>query len=626
MTTPPGRIRRLLRQERVRAALRFALALVVADVVVIHLFGSTTATVLGSFAVIIHLYFLDFDGDVRERLVGQGAAALVGAVAVVLGTVLAQPLWLSVVGAFIVTTLFSYARILRGYVGRSAVGLQGAFFLPLMVPAQITEIPDLVGSWLIGSGIAIVAALVVLPHQRSGAVRRALTAWLDAAAMLAAAIGQRGPRESALQALTTADDALIDGMSGSLARTGSVGHRERALTEMVSRARWSMPVAAQLTALPESDDITLTMASATAFTSAGQLVSGATAPTEVPDLPALREADLTAMAGEPSTDVAGHYPARVLSIAATTMLWLAGVSRGIRMPSPDLGDVTDESPWAVLRADIGWDSVWLRNAVRTGIATAACVLLVRELGLDHGLWVVLAALACIQGTFSGAGSARLMVSLVAGAAGGVTIAGVLLVLQPPYTVFAALLPLAAITAKLLSHSGPFLAQLVYTPFALINLAVLSWPPGAGMDAMRIENIALGVGVAAVLSVAVFPFGLSRLLNQLQAQACALSLAYLEDAMKAARGFGVFLGNTRSDCVRAILLFEHALDAAYIRPTAVTGALRNHEMQSALARDRLVGGDACIDLALRRARHPRMAPIADAAATWWSRFASATLPT
>ena len=119
------------------AALRFALAMVVADALVWWIFGQGTAVVMGSFAVICLLYFLDYPGSTRDRLVGYAAAAGIGAVAVAAGTLLTQPLVVATIAAFAVTFAFSYARVLRGFVGRASVGLPGAFFLPVMadVPA-----------------------------------------------------------------------------------------------------------------------------------------------------------------------------------------------------------------------------------------------------------------------------------------------------------------------------------------------------------------------------------------------------------------------------------------------------------------------------------------------------------
>jgi len=60
-----------LRVPRVwHSAVRFSLAIVVADALVWWLFAEGTAVVMGSFAVICLLYFLDFGGTARQRFAG----------------------------------------------------------------------------------------------------------------------------------------------------------------------------------------------------------------------------------------------------------------------------------------------------------------------------------------------------------------------------------------------------------------------------------------------------------------------------------------------------------------------------------------------------------------------------
>ncbi|MEG0029185.1 MAG: hypothetical protein RR713_07440, partial [Aurantimicrobium sp.] len=88
-----NQIQKVVQNALFRSSLRFAITVVVVDAIVHFLFGSTPAALLGSFAVAIHLYFLDFDGDARERFTGHGIATLVGAGAVVIGVLCAQPLW-----------------------------------------------------------------------------------------------------------------------------------------------------------------------------------------------------------------------------------------------------------------------------------------------------------------------------------------------------------------------------------------------------------------------------------------------------------------------------------------------------------------------------------------------------
>ena len=131
----------------------------------------------------------------------------------------------------------------------------------------------------------------------------------------------------------------------------------------------------------------------------------------------------------------------------------------MKLSGPHLGD----------NYDARLDSIWLRNAIRTGVTVVLCVLIVWQLGLAHGPWAVLAALANIRGTFSVGTSARSVFAITDGAACGVLIAGLLLLLQPTDIVLVTLLPIVALLTKLLTNSGPLPAQLVHAPFALVTL-------------------------------------------------------------------------------------------------------------------------------------------------------------
>lgn len=613
---------RIRTDESLRGPIRLALALSVANAVLIPLFGGSVAAVLGSFAVIVHLYFLDFDGDLRERAVGHLAATFVGLVAVALGTLLAAPLALAVASAVIVSSAFALARTLRGYVARSAVGLQIPFFVPLMAAPAATAVPDLLAAWCIGSAVAGITALAVLPHRHSGAVRRALASWLGASAGFARALADRAPETEAREteardAVTGALDDLEHTLGDPAHRPGAVGRRHRALVQMVDRAMWTRPLLSGLAPLREGDDTTLLDTSGAALTVAAGIVGTGDVPPEIPDVHAARVADLELLAGRPTHTIRDHYVARVFSIVAAAQLWLAGASRGVHLPEPDFGSVADGSPLSLLRTSARWNSIWFGNALRTGAGVAVCVLLVRELSLKQGLWVIFAALMCMNHAFSPAHTARDLVTMTAGAATGVAVAGLLLFADPPFWLFALALPVVAALAKYTSSKGTFLTQVALSPLLIVDLAVVNWPTDPGLAVVRVQNVLLGAAVAAALTLVVFPYGLARRVTAREAEARTASLDYVRAAVAAARG-GAHEGlpERRAACIRSIAILERTLDAANVRPSETGGALGPTQRCASLARDRLVGGDVCADLTARRRADPRMVPVAEAFADWW----------
>lgn len=606
------------------SAIRFAIAITVADALVWWIFRDGTPVVMGSFAVICLLYFLDYDGTTRERVTGYGAASAVGVVAVALGTLLAAPLLMAVLGAFVVSFAFSYARVLRGYVARASVGLQGAFFLPLMADVSVGELPSMLASWLIGCLVAIVAGLVVFPKERSGIVKRLVAQWLQQAARASA------PRAAGDVSDVTADDLeattleLDRAIQGPRVNPGIVGERERALAHLVDGTHWSIDAfrlleSTRVTSLEDPEGDELLGLSSQAFADAALALDAPMPPVDVPDLAQAREADLRSLVHASAAEVQQHYPIRLISIVAMRMLWLAGLVRGRTYPTPDLGNDDDSSPVALLRLNIGWRSVWFTNALRTGAMTAACVLLVRELGLSHGLWVVLAALAVTQVTFSASTSGSSSLRIGLGAMAGVAIASLGTLLHLPHMVFVILVPLLAFLAVVASNVGVFTAQFVYTPFALVNLAAIEWTTDRGLEVERIENIALGALVAAIFAVVIFPFGLSKQVTRQSEAAVASSQEYLMAAITVAQGTNAQgMEGLRETALRATTQLESTLGADSIRPTLAHSQVSMARRADSGSRDRIVGGDACLDLARHRAAQPALANVVEDLAEWWRR--------
>ena len=613
----------LRKRNALRSAIRFAIAIVVADALVWWLFREGTPVVMGSFAVICLLYFLDYDGSTTERCVGYVAAASVGVVAVVLGSVLAGALWIAVLGAFIVSFSFAYARVLKGYVARASVGLQGAFFLPLMAGVPISDLPDMVGSWIVGSTVAIAAGLAVLPNHSSDVIVHLMARWLNVARDLTVGRDSAQATREEHAALVEVSQQLANRSIESTSPLGAVGRRQRALAHMVDGTQWGTSAFDLLDEALDSDTpiptetVMLLDTSAEAFDKAGVALTEPQPPGDVPDLAQSRKMDLRKLTSFTDAELRQHYPARLVSILAMRMLWLAGRARGVAYPNPDLGSVADRSPWALLTLNFGWRSVWFVNAIRTGASTAACVLLVRELGLDHGLWVVLAALSVTQVSFSASSNGYSSLRVALGAISGVALASVAVILSLPHIAFVVLLPILAFTAVIAAHRGPFLAQTLYTPFALTNLAAIQWTTDRDLEVARVENISLGVAVAAAFALMVFPFGLIRQLLRQVGQVDDASRAYLLAAVSVAQGKDVpGMSADRSRCVRSITELEATLSASAVRSTLSAEQERTGRSADVIARDRLIGGDACLDLGRQRRESPELGHVAEVFAHWW----------
>ena len=600
---------------RLRGAIRFGVAIAIANVVAIAVFGPSPAVAIGSLAVIVLLYFLDFDGTWRERLLGYSIATLVGAVALVLGVVAAEGVYLAIGLSFVAGFVIAMARVLRGYVARSVVGLAIAYFWPVMLPAKAADLGTLLLSWLIGCGIAVVVAMVVLPPIRSRNLCDALAAWLSASGVLANALTARTGLAEASEELACAGDRLRDVIKSPRVSLGSISRRQRAIGEMASRAMWAQPLVAGLTPDECQADSALAGATASAFGASAMLISGAQAAGDPPDLELLRQVQLERMDGETEAQVLNAYPLRVTSMLASLQLWLAASTRGISVPKPVVGDVSEESPGAILRASFALKSLWLRAAILSGLGGAVCVALVGALGLEQGLWVVLATLICFQASFSPTESRLLVIVSAISAMGGVLISGVIFFLDPPIQVYVLLLPFAAAAAKYAQGSRVWLAQLLFTPFLLINLVSLGATPGPSLAIERVQDVTIGAIVAGLLTLAIFPIGIARQLSQLAAEAQRATSAYAAAMISLAKGHGgpVSSRPTRSQVVHSIAQFESGLSAGQLAMRASDPALQQLDRIDAYARACLMAGDICEYLAGR----PGGQVPASAIAKWWA---------
>lgn len=208
--------------------------------------------------------------------------------------------------------------------------------------------------------------------------------------------------------------------------------------------------------------------------------------------------------------------------------------------------------------------------------------------------------------------------LVAGATAGVLIASIGLVLDLPQVGDIVVLPFMAFLAVVGAAIGPMTAQMLFTPFVLVNFAALEWATQRGLEIVRLEDVAIGAAVAAGFAFLTFPFGLAKELRSKVQVAASATAGYLAAAVAAASGTPRDVaGPSRQTCVTALVRLEATIDAA-----GISGDISQEDMSTAIhanavARDQLVGGDACTSLAHAKARDARIAPISALFAAWWS---------
>ena len=175
-------------------------------------------------------------------------------------------------------------------------------------------------------------------------------------------------------------------------------------------------------------------------------------------------------------------------------------------------------------------SVWLHNSLRGAAGLGLAVLAARLTGVQHAFWVVLGALSVLRSNAlnTGQDAVRAMLGTAAGfIVGAALLAGIgtnttLLWFLLPLAVF-----LAGVAPACISFAG---GQAAFTLTVVILFNILQ-PAGWRVGLVRIEDVALGVGVSLVVGVLFWPRGAAPALRQALAQAYAAGAGYLASTVR-----------------------------------------------------------------------------------------------
>jgi uncharacterized membrane protein YccC len=220
-------------------------------------------------------------------------------------------------------------------------------------------------------------------------------------------------------------------------------------------------------------------------------------------------------------------------------------------------------------------SVWLHNSLRGAAGLGLAVLAARLTGVQHSFWVVLGALSVLRSNAlnTGQDAVRAIIGTVAGfIVGAALLAGI----GTNTTLLWFLLPLAVLLAgvapAVISFAG---GQAAFT-LTLVILFNIIQPAGWRVGLVRIEDIALGVGVSLVVGVLFWPRGAAPALRRALAQAYADGAGYLASTVRSGTSRGDLgtpaLPAVADDAVRAAAA-SRRLDDAFRTYLAERGAKR-----------------------------------------------------
>jgi len=544
-----------------------------------------TFAAFGSFAMLL---LVDFSGPMAERLQAQAALAVTGGVFVCLATLASQTAWLAAAAMAVVGFGVIFAGVVSSVLAGATTALLLAFILPVSLAAPASAVPDRLAGWGLAGGVALVATALLWPAPARDRLRgaaagacRALAARLRAGvAYLLSGMDEQFARDRD-QAAAQADQAVEALRSAFLAtpyRPTGLSTPARTTVRLVDELIWLNSIVIQpglhrdgvnRTALRvkesaaavldraadlldsrggSSDELDATLTELAA--AHAKLQKRVTA-----DLPvrSLRPASDPAAGGPPAGpapsagDPAGEFitsldPAfraeelsyAVSLIARSAELTAAAERRSWR--ERWLGRQPEGVPGTLSAARervtsyLEPHSVWLHNSLRGAAGLGLAVLAARLTGVQHSFWVVLGALSVLRSNAlnTGQDAVRAMLGTVAGFIVG---AALLVGIGTNTTVLWFLLPLAVFLAgvapAVISFAG---GQAAFT-LTLVILFNIIQPAGWRVGLVRIEDIAIGVGVSLVVGVLFWPRGAAPALRQAIAQAYADGAGYFASTVR-----------------------------------------------------------------------------------------------
>ena len=595
-----------------------------------------TFAAFGSFAMLL---LVDFGGPMAERLQAQAALAVTGGVFVCLATLASQTVWLAAVAMAVVGFGVIFAGVVSSVLAGATTALLLAFILPVSLAAPASAVPDRLAGWGMAGGVALVATALLWPAPARDRLRgaaaaacRALAARLRAgvAYLLSGMDGQFArDRDHAAAQADQAVETLRSAFLATPYRPTGLSTPARTTVRLVDELIWLNSVVIQpglhhngvnraALRVKEAAAAVLDRTAALLDSRGGSTNELDTALTELATAHAkmqegvtagllarsLRPASDPAVAGplagpEPSVSdpAAGRGPvsefitsldpafrAEELSyavslIARNVELTAAAERRSWR--DRWLGRQPEGVPGTLSAAReritsyLEPHSAWLHNSLRGAAGLGLAVLAARLTGVQHSFWVVLGALSVLRSNALNTGQDAVR-AMLGTAAGFIVGAALLAGIGTNTTLLWFLLPLAVFLAGVAPAVISFAAGQAAFTLTVVILFNILLPTGWRVGLVRIEDVALGVGVSLVVGVLFWPRGAAPALRQALAQAYADGAGYLASTVRSGTSRGdpstPALPALADDAARAAAA-SRRLDDAFRTFLAESGAKR-----------------------------------------------------
>jgi hypothetical protein len=545
--------------------------------------GNPQVALFATFGGIATLVVAGFGGTKSNKLWAHTQLAVVGSVALIIGTLVSGTHWL----AALVTVPVTFAIFFGGIVGPNAatgtIAAMFAYVLPVVSAGGAATLPSRLEGWWMASVAGTIAVLVFSPPSPANRLRAA-TAELAgelAGRLRAAADGQT----TAPAAMRAAKDRLRAAFDAAPYRPTGLAIADQALGSLVQLLEWGATQVGDAfdghidLAHSCPQDRSLLRAAAGLFADTQGLLTGQAAD---PDFAALEKA--RAVSAETLRDLSGRdgaADARVAAAQAVHAQSIAVVARGAAASalivshrasaeavederrdwygfsidaaaapvapaaiapakaasavsalaaaanSPRLGGLVGAV--TLLRRHASVRSVWFLNSLRAAVALAAAVAVADASGVQHAFWVVLGTLSVLRTNASATGSTALRA--LGGTVVGFVIGAALLIgIGTNPDALWAVFPVAVFVAAYAPGTTPFLVgQAAFTVTVVVLFNLLA-PVGWTIGLLRIEDVAIGCAVSLAVGVLLWPRGVSSVVGDDLADAFRSGAAFLTQAV------------------------------------------------------------------------------------------------
>jgi uncharacterized membrane protein YccC len=540
-----------------------------------------TYAAFGGFATLV---LAGFGGTRRDKLVAHAGLAVTGSVLLVIGTAVNSITILAALVTLLVGFCVLFAGVLSANAASGATAALLAYVLPAASPGTIGMIPARLAGWWMASVAGTLAVLFLYSPPPVNRLRQA--AWglaQSIADLLDAALAGRSTPPKA-DAVVAAKHELLAAFTGVPYRPTGLTVPDQAIAGLVEALQWCATSATQAVAVGSGNrlagdvDPRLMVQSAVVLRLVAELTAGGEArglEGAVRELAAMLDAVRDEGTGEsPET---GHlvFHSRLVAAATRSVAYDALIAAR-RM---DLAEAAEEvSQWwgqpvrtdgSAIRHPIGraasvvlgghtsLRSIWFLNSARGAVALAAAVAIADVTNVQHAFWVVLGALSVLRTSAAATGATALRA--LVGTAIGFLIGAVLIVeIGSHSAALWAVLPVAVLIAAYAPGTAPFAigqAAFTVTITVLYNLIV---PVGWKVGEVRIEDVAIGVGVSVAAGALFWPRGATRVVAQDLSEAFHAGGLYLVQAAAWALGARQESPDAASTVIRAEARLDDAM--------------------------------------------------------------------